>query len=106
MIERALETKVHVFDHSTLSKNRHGRFSESDAFGHLFETVVERYIAAGLVGGEGFAVDVSLIEADANRQRSIPGSNWNRQRDPEMASRSVREYLATLDDAAWQLRPM
>ncbi len=46
-------------------------------------------------------VDASLIEADANRQRSIPGSNWNRQRDPETASRSVCEYLATLDDAAW-----
>ena len=62
---------------------------------------MERCIAEGLVGGEGFAVDASLIEADANRQRSIPGSDWNRQRDPETASRSVREYLATLDDAAW-----
>ena len=90
-----------VPDHSTFSKNRHGRFSESDAFRHLFETVVERCIAEGLVGGEGFAVDASLIEADANRQRSIPGSDWNRQRDPETASRSVREYLAILDDAAW-----
>jgi len=90
-----------VPDHSTFSKNRHGRFSESAAFRHLFETVVERCIAEGLVGGEGFAVDASLIEADANRQRSIPGSDWNRQRDPETASRSVREYLATLDDATW-----
>ena len=42
---------------------------------------MERCIAEGLVGGEGFAVDASLIEADANRQRSIPSSDWNRQRD-------------------------
>lgn len=90
-----------VPDHSTFSKNRHGRFSESDVFRRLFETVVERCIAEGLVGGEGFAVDASLIEADANRQRSIPGSDWNKERSPETASRSVREYLATLNDAAW-----
>jgi Transposase domain (DUF772) len=90
-----------VPDHSTFSKNRHGRFSESDAFRHLFEMVVERCIAEGLVGGEGFAVDASLIEADANRQRSIPGSDWNKERSSETASRSVREYLETLDEAAW-----
>jgi transposase len=96
---RGLEGQVP--DHSTFSKNRHGRFSESDVFRRLFETVVERCIAEDLVGGEGFAVDASLIEADANRQRSIPGSDWNRNRDAEAASRSVREYLVTLDDAAW-----
>lgn len=79
-----------VPDHSTFSRNRHGRFSESDVFRHLFETVVERCIAEGLVGGQGFAVDASLIEADANRQRSIPGSDWNKERNPETASRSVR----------------
>jgi transposase len=90
-----------VPDHSTFSKNRHGRFRESDVFRHLFEAVMERCIAEDLVGGEGFAVDASLIEADANRQRSIPGSDWNKKRNPETASRSVREYLATLDDAAW-----
>ena len=80
-----------VPDHSTFSKNRHGRFSESDVFRHLFETVVERCIGEGLVGGEGFAVDASLIEADANRQRSIPGADWNKERDSETAYRSVRE---------------
>ena len=90
-----------VPDHSTFSKNRHGRFSESDVFRQLFETVVERCIAEGLVGGEGFAVDASLIEADANRQRSIPGADWNKERNPETASRSVRDYLETLDEAAW-----
>jgi hypothetical protein len=63
--------------------------------------VVEACIEAGLVGGEGFAMDASLIEADANRQRSIPGKGWSKEIDPEAASRSVKEYLATLNDAAF-----
>src|SRR6201998_2070269 len=88
-------------DHSTFSKNRHGRFRESDAFRHVFETVVSRCIEEGLVVGEGFAVDATLIAADANKQRSVPGSeavDW-----PALAAtrRSVQEYLNTLDDAAW-----
>jgi hypothetical protein len=55
----------------------------------------------GLVGGEGFGVDASLIEAEAHRQRSLPGSDWNQQRDADPAPRAVQEYLATLDHAAW-----
>src|SRR5256714_3011058 len=87
-----------VPDHSTFSKNRHGRFRDSDLLRRLFETVLQRCIAEGLVGGEGFAVDASMIEADANRQRSVPGSEWLA---PETASRAVQEYLAMLDDAAF-----
>src|SRR5262249_43724363 len=56
-------------------------------------------IEVGLVGGEGFAVDASLIEADANRQRSIPGIEWKKELDPGVQSRAVKEYLATLTDA-------
>ena len=67
----------------------------------VFERVVEACIAAGLVGGEGFAVDASLIAADANKQRSIPGTEWDKTRAPETASRAMKEYLATLDDAAF-----
>ena len=59
-----------VPDHSTFSKNRHGRFRESEAFRQVFESVVERCMKEGLVGGEGFAVDASLVKADANRSRS------------------------------------
>ena len=58
-------------------------------------------MGAGLVGGEGFAVDASLIVADANKQRSTRGSRWNRQLDAQAASRATKEYLATLDDAAY-----
>src|ERR1700716_1390358 len=63
-------------DHSTFSKNRHGRFRDSDLLRKVFETTVRRCLAEGLVGGEGFAVDASMIKADANRQRSAPGSEW------------------------------
>ena len=62
-----------VPDHSTFSKNRHGRFRESDLLRRVFETVLRRCIREGLVGGEGFAVDASLIKADANRQKGIEG---------------------------------
>jgi len=88
-------------DHSAFSRARNERFRDSDIFRNVFERVVEACIAAGLVGGEGFAVDASLIVADANKQRSVPGSEWEKTRDPESASRAVKEYLATLDDAAF-----
>jgi hypothetical protein len=80
---------------------RDERFRESEVFRRVFERVVGACIEAGLVGGEGFVVDASLIEADANRQRSIPGVEWKKQIDPAAASRAVREYLATLNDAAF-----
>jgi transposase len=88
-------------DHSAFSRARNERFRDNDIFRRVFERVVEACIAAGFVGGEGFAVDASLIVADANKQRSIPGKEWDKDRDPETASRAVKEYLATLDDAAF-----
>jgi len=88
-------------DHSAFSRARNERFRDSDIFRSVFERVVEACIAAGLVGGEGFAVDASLIAADANKQRSIPGKDWDKNRASEKASRATKEYLATLDDAAF-----
>ena len=67
-----------ISDYSAFSRIRHERFRESDMFRRVFERVVEACIAAGLVGGEGFAVDASLIVADANKQRSIPGTEWKK----------------------------
>lgn len=90
-----------VPDHSTFSRNRHGRFRQSDILRHLFETVVERCLREGLVGGKGFAVDASLIAADANKQRSVPGEEWKVDPPGAEAGHAVREYLATLDDAAF-----
>jgi len=88
-------------DHSVFSRARNERFRDSGIFRQVFERVVEACIAADLVGGEGFAVDASLIAADANKQRSIPGSEWQKTRNPETAGRAVKEYLASLDDAAF-----
>jgi hypothetical protein len=67
----------------------------------VFEHVVVARIAVGLIGGKGFAVDASLIEADANKSWSIPGSEWNKNIDPEQASRAVQEYLTTQNDSAY-----
>ena len=90
-----------VPEHSTFSKNRHGRFRDSDAFRHLFETVLQRCIAEGLVGGEGFAIDASVVKADASRDRSVSGAEWPQRRlDGAEATRAVREYLAGIDEEA------
>src|SRR6267143_4120561 len=69
-------------DNSAFSRARNERFRDSDVFRRVFERVVGACIAAGLVGGEGFAVDASLIQADANKHRSIPGHEWSKERDP------------------------
>jgi transposase len=87
-----------VPDHSTFSKNRHGRFRQSNLLRRVFETVLKRCIREGLVGGEGFAVYASLIKADANRQKGIEGEKGL---PPEATGRAVEEYLAMLDDAAF-----
>src|SRR3954452_8198140 len=86
-----------VPEQSTFSQNRLGRFRDSDLLRRLFETTVNRCIDEGLVGGDGFAVDASLIRAEANRQRFHTGEEVL---PPDLTSRAVDEYLAALDDAA------
>jgi transposase len=88
-------------DHSAFSRARHERFRQGHVFRRVFERVVEACIAADLVGGDGFAVDASLIQADANKQRSIAGGDWRKDRDPAKSNRAVKEYLETLNDTAW-----
>jgi transposase len=85
-----------VPDHSTFSVNRHGRFRDSDILRTVFEEVVCGCMAGGLVGGEGFAVDASVIEADASRFQRVKGSevDWT---DEQRSSRPVREYLVALE---------
>jgi hypothetical protein len=90
-----------VPDHSTFSKNRHGRFRDCDLLRALFETTVRRCMAEGLVGGDGFAADASLIKADATKQRSAEGSEEVDWEAMAATRRSVTEYLDTLDQAAW-----
>lgn len=84
-----LDLEQRVPDHSTFSKNRHGRFRQSDAFRHVFESVLRRSRKEGLVAGEGFAIDASVIKADASR-----ASRWT---EGEAPTRAVREYLQALE---------
>src|SRR3546814_20777682 len=86
-----------VPDHSTFSKNRHGRFRESGIFRWVFDEVVRRCMAAGLVKAEGFAVDASIIAADANQQRSVTDPDPVDLSSPAMDPRAVRESLEGLD---------
>src|SRR5262250_561774 len=88
-------------DHSAFTRARNERFRDHDVFRHVFEHVVVSCIKAGLVGGNGFAVDASLIAADANKCRSTPGDKWSHDIDPMRARRAVQDYLANLDDPAW-----
>ena len=89
----SIEDKVP--DHSTFSKNRHGRFRESDVFRHVFEGVLSRCIEAGLVEGEGFAVDASVVKANASRlqHHDQDDDDWG-----SGGTRAVREYLEALDE--------
>jgi transposase len=89
-----LEDKVP--HHSSFSVNRHGRFRESDILRKVFEEVVCACLKAGLVGGEGFAVDASVIEANASRFQRIEGAevDWTPE---QRARRPVREHLAALE---------
>lgn len=89
-----------VPDHSTFSKNRHGRFRASEAFRWVFDEVVRRCMAEGLVKGEGFAVDASLIAADASHQHSVQTGEAIDWTNPTLGNRAVREYLEALDDEA------
>ena len=86
-----------VPDHSTFSVNRHGRFRDSDIFRQLFEAVVKACMDAGLVKGEGFAVDASVMEADASRYhgKAPDEIDWS---VPERQTRAVAEFLGALDD--------
>jgi transposase len=92
-----LEDKIP--DHSTFSKNRHGRFRESDTFRHVFESVLRRCMTEGLVGGEGFAIDASVVKADASRARGVPGEEAVDWKSGTGATRAVREYLAAIEEA-------
>ena len=92
-----LELDDKVPDHSTFSVNRHGRFRDSDIFRQVFEAVVRACMDAGLVKGEGFAVDASVIEADASRYhgKAPDEIDWSA---PERQTRAVAEFLTALDD--------
>ena len=84
---------------STFSVNRHGRFRDSDIFRELFEAVVKACMDAGLVKGEGFAVDASVMEANASRYhgKAPDELDWT---EKQRQKRAVAEYLAALEAEA------
>ena len=92
-----LDLEDNIPDHSTFSVNRHGRFRESDIFRQIFERIVRACMDAGLVQGEGFAVDASVIEADASRYHGVKPeeADWSA---PERQTRAVAEFLCAIDD--------
>src|SRR5579859_639414 len=92
-----LDLDDRIPDHSTFSVNRHGRFRDSDILRHVFEAVVGACLDAGLIKGEGFAVDASVIEADASRYhgKAPDEIDWSA---PERQTRAVAEFLTALDD--------
>ncbi|MEP9403601.1 IS1182 family transposase [Sphingomonas sp. VNH70] len=95
-----LDLADRVPDHSTFSKNRHGRFRACDLHRLLFEQVVARCAAAGLVAGRDVAVDGSTIMADASREKKLKGTDAaDELRARESVSRPIAEYLAALDAA-------
>lgn len=81
-------------DHSTFSKNRHGRFRRSGVFREVFEEIVRRCIVVGLVEGQKLAVDGTMVEANASRQSRIPREKLQ---DVAQVSRTVAEYLSELE---------
>ena len=85
--------------HSTFYANRLGRFRESDVLRHIFERVVWTAMAMGLVKGEGFAVDASVLEANASRYHGKAANelDWS---EKQRQRRAVKEYLAAFDDNA------
>jgi transposase len=94
----SIEDKVP--DHSTFSKTPHGRFRESEALRYVFEQAVERCMSEGSVGGVGFAVDASVVRADASRQTFMDRDDDDDWPRPSGGSRPVQEYLAVLDAGA------
>src|SRR6187455_1172232 len=86
-------------DHSVFCRIRHERFRESDTLRRVFEGVVARCITAGLVGGEALSIDASLIKADVDKKKRVPGDQPIAWPKAEEASFAVREYLTALDAA-------
>ena len=93
-----------VPNHSTFSVNRHGRFRDGNVFRQIFDRILRQCMDARLVKGEGFAVDASVIEADASRFQRVEGSeiDWSEE---QRASRAVQEYLVALESENSPINP-
>lgn len=86
--------------HSTFSKNRHGRFRDAETFRFVFEQVLQRCMDEGLIGGEGFTVDASVVKADASKQKHHDDDD-----DWGGGSRAINEYLDALTEDGSSMTP-
>jgi transposase len=91
-----LDFEQEIPDHSTFSKNRHGRFRQSGVFREVFEEIVRRCLEAGLVEGKNLAVDGTMVGANASRQSRV---RREQLQEAAQVSRTVEEYLAELEQA-------
>ncbi len=93
-----------VPNHSTFSVNRHGRFRDGDVFRRIFDRIVQQCMDVGLVKGEGFAIDASVIEADAIRFQRVEESEveWSQE---QLASRAIQEYITALESENTPINP-
>lgn len=89
-----LDLNQEVPDHSTFSKNRHGRFRQSGVFREVFEEIVQRCLEAGLVEGKNLAVDGTLVAADTSRTSRIPRGQLQ---ETAQVSRTAKEVLSELE---------
>src|ERR1700755_629715 len=81
--------------HSTFSKNRHGRFQESNLFEELFEQIVRQCVEVGLVEGKHLSVDGSFVEANAAKESRIPREQLA---EAAQVNHSLRQYLKELEE--------
>jgi transposase len=89
-----LDFSQEIPNHSTFSKNRHGRFRQSGVFREVFEEIVRRCLEVGLVEGKNLAVDGTLVRADASQQSRVPRAQLA---EVARVSRTVEQYLAELE---------
>src|SRR5713226_1096761 len=90
-----LDFEQEIPDHSTFSKNRHGRFRQAGVFREVFEEIVRRCLEAGLVEGKNLAVDGTMVGADASRQSRV---RREQLQEAAQVSQTVQEYLAELEE--------
>jgi Transposase domain (DUF772) len=80
--------------HSTFSKNRPGRFQESNLFEELFEQSERQCVEVGLVAGKHLSVDGSFVEANGAKESRIPREQLV---EAAQVQPRVRQYLQELE---------
>ena len=94
-----------VPDHSTFSRARTGRFREADILRKVFETTVRTCMDKGLVGGEGFATDASIIRAHATKETAATLLRGHRHRSASSSHQADSMHDAWSEHFGTPARP-